>query len=62
MKAVVLEIRGDKAAVMTSDGCVRRIDNMHFDIGQQIIVSDNAEKKPILSRSAQKVMKIREVL
>lgn len=58
MKAVVLEIKGDKAAVMTSDGCVRRIDNVHFNIGQQIIVSDIAEKTPILSKSAQKFMKI----
>lgn len=57
MKAVVLEIRGDKAAVMTSDGQVRRIDNLHFDIGQQIIVKDKEEKAPIISRSAQKVMK-----
>lgn len=38
MKAVVLEIRDKKAAVMTSDGNVTLIDNADYIIGQEITV------------------------
>ena len=38
MKAVVLEIRDKKAAVMTSDGNVTLIDNADYIVGQEITV------------------------
>lgn len=36
MKAVVLEIRKDKAAVMTKDGQILKIRNKHYNIGQEL--------------------------
>ena len=39
MKAVVLEIRKDKAAVMTKDGQILKIRNKHYNIGQELNIT-----------------------
>jgi hypothetical protein len=36
MKAIVVELRNNHAAVLSDDGCVIKIKNNHFEIGQEI--------------------------
>lgn len=36
MKAVVVEIRGNKAALLSDDGCVVKVKNENYEIGQEV--------------------------
>ncbi|MEL7649207.1 MAG: hypothetical protein AAGU76_14010 [Sedimentibacter sp.] len=45
MKAVILEIKGGKAAVLSEDGRISRISNKNYTIGQQIIMRNNSYVK-----------------
>lgn len=41
MKAVVVEIKGKFAAVLSDDGCISKIKNKNYTIGQQITLKNN---------------------
>lgn len=44
MKAVVVEIKGDFVAALTDDGCIIRMRNHHYTIGQVIQVEKKVSK------------------
>jgi len=39
MKAVVLEISGNKAALLSDDGCVIKVKNENYEIGQEVLIN-----------------------
>ena len=44
MKAVVVEIKGKHAAILTEDGLVSKISNKDYAIGQEIIIKNKSNK------------------
>ena len=41
MKAVIVEIKGSNAAVLSDDGLISQIKNKNYTIGQEIIIRNN---------------------
>ncbi|HQO72797.1 MAG TPA: anti-sigma factor domain-containing protein [Sedimentibacter sp.] len=44
MKAIIVEIKGRHAAVLTDDGIVSKIKNRNYCIGQEIVIKNNRNK------------------
>lgn len=44
MKAIIVEIKGRHAAVLTDDGVVSKIKNRNYCIGQEIVIKNNRNK------------------
>ena len=56
MKAVVLEIRNRKAAVLTNGGQIIKVNNNDFMVGQEINIMDASERIYDMAKSAAKWM------
>ncbi|WP_313165655.1 hypothetical protein [Sedimentibacter sp.] len=52
MKAVVVEIKGRFVAVLSDDGCISKIKNKNYIIGQEIILKNNLKYIKIAASSA----------
>lgn len=39
MKSIVLEIRGNKAALLSDDGCITKVKNENYEIGQEVLIN-----------------------
>ena len=46
MKAVVVEIKGRYVAALSNDGCVSKIRNKDYTVGQVIEIKEQETKKP----------------
>ena len=44
MKAIIVEVKGKYAAVLTDDGIVSKIKNRNYEIGQEIVIKNNSNK------------------
>lgn len=56
MKAVVLEIRNKKAAVLTTGGQIIKVNNNNYMVGQEVNVMDASERIVDMARTASKWM------
>ena len=56
MKAVVLEIRKNKAAVLTHGGQILKVCNKDYLVGQEITIRNSSEKVVDFARSASRWM------
>ena len=52
MKAIIVEVKGKYAAVLTDDGIVSKIKNRNYEIGQEIVIKNNSNKIIRLSPAA----------
>ncbi len=52
MKAVIVEIQGKKAAVLSDDGCITTIRNRDYEIGQVIVMERKSVQMPRLLTAA----------
>ena len=52
MKAVVLEIRDKKAAVLTHGGQILKVSNKHYMVGQEVNIKEASEKVVDMARNA----------
>ncbi len=48
MKTIVVGIRGSSAAVLSDDGCIRKVKNHHYTIGQEVNEMKNIGVKKIV--------------
>ena len=44
MKAIIIEIKGNYAAVLSNDGVVSKIRNKNYFVGQEIVIKNNSSK------------------
>ena len=44
MKAIIVEVKGKYAAVLTDDGIVSKIKNRNYEIGQEIVIKNNSNR------------------
>ena len=44
MKAIIVEVKGKYAAVLTDGGVVSKIKNRNYEIGQEIVIKNNSNK------------------
>ncbi|MGB4438556.1 MAG: hypothetical protein WBJ13_04875, partial [Sedimentibacter sp.] len=56
MKAVIVEIKGINAAILSDDGCISQIKNKNYTIGQEIIIKNNAKYMKCVATAAAAVM------
>lgn len=52
MKAIIVEIKGKYAAVLSDDGVVSKIKNRSFYLGQEIVIKNNSNKLIRIAASA----------
>ena len=45
MKGIIVELRGHYAALLTEDGCVVKVMNHHYQIGQEVILMNKSKLK-----------------
>ena len=52
MKAIIVEIKGKHAAILSDDGLVSRIKNKNYSLGQEIVIKNNNNKSKIIKMTA----------
>ena len=50
MKAVIVDLDGQRAAALCEDGSVREVENLDYSLGQEILIGE--EESGITSRQA----------
>ena len=56
MKAIIVEVKGKHAAVLTDDGVVSKIKNRNYVIGQEIVIKNNNNLIKIAASAAAAIM------
>ncbi|MDD2969001.1 MAG: hypothetical protein PHT21_05475 [Lachnospiraceae bacterium] len=49
MKGIIVELRGQYAALLTEEGCVTKIKNHHYQIGQEVVIMKSQKIKTMVA-------------